>query len=73
MNKDEFLREFSVAINRDDPVTEDMLLKDLPEWDSLGIMCVVTMFEDVYKRSLTFEEISKYETVKDLIKLAGIK
>ena len=70
VNKDEFLKEFAVAINRDDPITEDMVLKDLSEWDSLGIMCVVTMFEDTYGKSLTFNEISQYKTVKDLMNLA---
>jgi acyl carrier protein len=67
MNKEKFLEELAFALNRDEQINESMMLKDLPEWDSLGIMCVVTLLEDTYQKSLTFDDLSKFNTVKDLV------
>ena len=67
MNKEKFLEELAFALNRDEKISESMALKDLPEWDSLGIMCVVTLLEDTYQKSLTFDDLSKFNTVKDLV------
>ena len=67
MNKEKFLEELAFALNREEQINESMMLKDLPEWDSLGIMCVVTLLEDTYQKSLTFDDLSKFNTVKDLV------
>lgn len=72
MDKQTFLTELKNALNREDKIDENMTLSSLPEWDSLGIMCVVTMFDDCFSIDLDFAEIDKYKTVKDLMQLAGI-
>lgn len=72
MNKADFLAEFKNAINREDEVTENMELSELPEWDSLGIMCIVSMFEERFSISLDFSELEEFKTVKDLMNRAGI-
>ena len=73
MDKQTFFEELKNAINREDDLDENMLLSSLPEWDSLGIMCVVTMFDDLFSINLDFSEVEKLETVRDLMKIAGIK
>ena len=73
MNKQTFLDELKNALNRENHIDENMYLSSLPEWDSLGIMCVVTMFEDLFSVNLDFSEVAKMKTVKDLMELAGIK
>ncbi len=71
MNKEEFLNELKIAINRDDELEENMVLNDLPEWDSLSVMCTVTLFADQLNIPMTIDEIKNYKTVKDLIDKAG--
>lgn len=72
MDKQTFLVELKNALNRENDIDENIVLASLPEWDSLGIMCVVTMFDDYFSINLDFSEINKYKTVKDLMQLAGI-
>lgn len=72
MNKAEFLTEFKNAINREAEIMENMDLSELAEWDSLGMMCVVTMFEDCFSIGLDFSEMEQFKTVKDLMNRAGI-
>ena len=71
MNKQEFLEELKIAINKDDELKENMVLNDLAEWDSLSKMCTITLFADKLNIPITIEELKDFETVDDLIKKAG--
>ena len=71
MTKDEFLRELTATMNRDEAISENMLLDDIPEWDSLAKMCAVTLFEDAFGKEVNIEEIEKMVSVNDLLEKAG--
>lgn len=71
MTREELLKELANAMNRDEAISEDMLLDDIAEWDSLAKMCVITFFEDTFNKDLTLDEISQMTIVSDLIKKAG--
>ncbi|MBE6444171.1 MAG: acyl carrier protein [Alphaproteobacteria bacterium] len=73
MNKEEFLNELKIAINTDTNLHEDIILEDLPEWDSLAIMCTISMFTDSLNIQMDFDEIKNFKTIKDLMNKAGIK
>lgn len=73
MNKNEFLNELKVALNTDRDLLLDMELSALEEWDSLSIVCVITMFSDNFNINLDYDEISKFKTIQDLVDKAGIK
>lgn len=73
MNKIEFLNELKIAINTDRELLPEMELSTLEEWDSLSIVCVITMFSDNFDINLDYDEIGKFKTVQDLMDKAGIK
>ncbi len=73
MNKEEFLNELKIAINTDTNLHEDIILEDLPEWDSLAVMCTISMFTDSLNIQMDFDEIKDFKTIKDLMNKAGIK
>lgn len=73
MNKIEFLKELKIAINTDRDLLPEMELDTLDEWDSLSIVCVITMFSDNFNINLDYDEIDKFKTIQDLIDKAGIK
>ena len=70
MTKEELLKELANAMNRKNAISEDMVLDDIDEWDSLSRMCVITFFEDNFNKELTLEDLSKMTTVADLVKQA---
>ncbi len=72
MNKEEFLNELKIAINTDSELYEDLVLEDLPEWDSLAVMCTISMFADSHNIQMDFDEFKELKTVKDLMNKAGI-
>ena len=72
MNKNEFLQELASVLGRNQKIMENMILEDIPEWDSLGIMNVVTMYENLFNKSLSIDELSQCKTIQDLMNLAGV-
>ncbi len=73
MNKEEFINELKIAINTDSELYEDMVLEDLPEWDSLAVMCTISMFTDSLNIQMDFNEFKDLKTIKDLMNRAGIQ
>ena len=67
MNKTSFLEKLKNALNRDENLTENMVLSEIPEWDSLGIVCVISMLEDNYNYQTDFDELQKIKTIKELM------
>jgi len=72
MNKAEFIEKLKVAINTDFDLESTTVLADLPEWDSLASVCVITMFEDELHKNLDYATLDKVKTVQDLLDIAGI-
>ena len=44
MTRKEFLEKLQDVLERDEEITEDMVLADMEEWDSLAAMAVMAFF-----------------------------
>lgn len=49
-------------------ITLQTCREDVPEWDSLAQVMLIAEFEDVFKKSIPFEETEKIGTVSDFLK-----
>lgn len=72
MTKAEFLEKLQDIFERDDEVTEDMVLKEMDEWDSLSAMAVMAFFNKTLSISLLPAEIREMKTIADLVRKAGL-
>jgi len=52
-------------------ITVDTQLKSLPEYDSLGIMSIISLVDEYFNKTLSTQELDKIETIKDLMALIG--
>lgn len=50
-------------------LTEDIVLSDLDEWDSITRLSLLIYYEEEQGKKLTGDEIKAFTTVKDLIDL----
>ena len=73
MNREEFLEKLQDLLQRDDPLTPDMELRGLPEWDSLSMMSLAAFFDEHFNMTLAFADFEALITVDDLLKKAGLK
>lgn len=73
MTKSEFLIAFQDVLQRDDPVAEMDKLAEFEEWDSLSKMATMAFFKKHFDIVITLDALGKFETVADLIELAGGK
>ncbi len=72
MDKVEFLEKLQDVLERDEEITEDMILEDMDEWDSLAAMALMAFFNKTLSITLLPAEVRKMKTVSDIINKAGI-
>lgn len=72
MTKAEFLEKLQDIFERDDEITEDMVLDDMDEWDSLSAMAVMAFFNKSLSITLLPAEVREMKTVAELVKKAGL-
>ena len=48
----------------------NMVLNELSEWDSLAVMCTVSLFSD--SLNIDFDDLKEIKTIKDLLNKAGL-
>ena len=72
MTKEDFLNELTKLTGTPRAITENMLLTDIPEWDSLAAMSTVSLFEEKLGKEIDLAAIEKMTSVSDLLKEAGL-
>ncbi len=72
MTKTEFLEELKEAMHRDEDLSEDILLDDIDEWDSLAFISIMVLFKNLFEMKITGEDLKNCQKVSDLINLAKL-
>jgi len=49
-----------------DTLSEDTRLEDISEWDSIAVISTIAMFDNLFGKIITSEEIKDFKTVKDI-------
>lgn len=71
MNKDQFLIAVSEALDTEEPVSMSDKVSDIPEWDSLGILSLVDMLDEI-GISIELDQFEDIETIEGFLSLVGI-
>ena len=71
MNVKELLIVVAEALEYEDELHLDQNIEDIEEWDSLGVLSIVSMLDDL-SISINLEDLGEIKTVKDFVKLTGI-
>ncbi|MDA9622094.1 phosphopantetheine-binding protein [Gammaproteobacteria bacterium] len=71
MNVKELLIVVAEALEYEDELHLDQKIEDIEEWDSLGVLSIVSMMDDL-KISVNLEDLEEIKTVEDFVKLTGI-
>lgn len=69
MNKDDFLFMLQDAFQRSSPLTMDMALANVPEWDSLTAMLMLALAKQHFGKDLKLADFKKTVLVEDLYAL----
>jgi len=68
MNKENLIEIIQQTLETQDDITENTMLEDLDEFDSLGILSLIVMYQK-YGTSPSIEIISSAKKVSDLIEI----
>lgn len=69
---EEFIKNFENAIDGIEPhslTSSTNFKKELPMWDSLSLLLIITMIDSNYNKVLSGNEIVQCETIADLYNL----
>lgn len=61
-----FLQRFADAIERDEEINPDDEFRNYEEWDSLASLSLVSMLDDEYGLNISYNELEKMKTVKNI-------
>ena len=50
---------------------EETILEDIVEYDSMGKLTLIVLFDDEFNKKLTGEQIKEFKTVEDVLNLMG--
>ena len=68
---DKFIQDF-LSILEDTSIEQinmDTIFRDLDEWDSMTALMLIAMFDEIYKKKISGNDIRSANTISDLYKL----
>lgn len=73
MKKNEFVEKLKDALEIDanEEITEETNLRDLAEYDSLGVLIIIAMVDENFGKQLTAQQFADVTTIKSLIERIG--
>lgn len=69
MTQAQLLLHIQDAIQRDEPLTPQMPLDSLEEWDSLAIVSLISLYDMHFGTTITGNTLRECQSVQDLIAL----
>ena len=72
MTKQEFITQLRESIQTEMDLNEKTLLSEIPEWDSLAMLGLLALFDEL-EVEVGIDELEECKSVKDLLKKAGIE
>ena len=67
MNQSELLVEIQNALQCEEPLVAEMLLGEVEEFDSLGLITVIALYDELFNVMLSETDFENMEQVSDLI------
>ena len=71
MTVKELLTIVAEALDYEDELRLDQNIEDIEEWDSLGVLSIVSMMDDL-SISINLDDLEEIRTVEEFVKLTGI-
>lgn len=73
MKKEQLLNEIQDMLQRDEVLELDMQLSDIDEWDSLAIISMISLYDELFGVIVKTNELKNCQSVNDLINLVADK
>ena len=70
MKSEDFLAKIAEVLEYEGTLSKGQSLNDIDVWDSLGILCVVDLLEEI-GAEVDIDQLSNLSTIDDLIAIAG--
>lgn len=72
MNKQEFIDELVEILQLESELSENTVLNELEEWDSMAYLGVMSLFDMEFGKNISTTEMKSFITVQDLLRFAEL-
>lgn len=69
MKNEKLILNIQKALGAKKKISENTKLDEIPQWDSMGALSIIGLADAEYKKIVTGDDLSKCETIGDIIKL----
>ncbi len=73
MTKNELVFEIKEILQRDEELEFSYKLEDVQEWDSLAIISIIALYDELFGTKVTNKDLKNCEIVQDLVNLVKDK
>lgn len=70
MTQEELLNHLADAMQRDEELKAEMPLSEIEEWDSLAIVSMISLYDQLFGLKVTGNTLREAKSVQDLLDLA---
>lgn len=70
MKRAVLLEEINNALQREEPLSEDVRIADIREWDSLTVISIIALFDKLFGINLALADLNEAMTIRDLMNKA---
>lgn len=70
MTQQELLNQLADAMQRDEELKPEMLLSEIEEWDSLAIVSLISLYDQLFALKVTGNALREAKSIQDLLNLA---
>lgn len=70
MKREVLLEEINNALQREEPLSEDVRIADIREWDSLTVISIIALFDKLFGINLSLSDLNGVMTIRDLMNKA---
>lgn len=67
MTKIELLEKIAEALETEIVLSEDTIITDIEEWDSLSSLSIIALFDELFSYKINRSQLNNIKTIMDLI------
>jgi acyl carrier protein len=74
MEKEVFFQAIKDGLEiENEDISQNTNLKELPEYDSVGVMALIATIDELFNKSLTAKDLKNVTTINSLMELIGME
>lgn len=73
INEEKLLEYLQESLQKEEKLNKEMKLENLEEWDSLAVISIINLYDELFNIKISGDSLRKCVYVKDILDLARVE